>query len=61
MASTINISLASRAYDGTLPILRGQMQFPGFEFDITETEDVPACSPACSKDSMTFAKCRSAN
>jgi 4,5-dihydroxyphthalate decarboxylase len=41
MASPIKIRLASRAYDGTLPILRGQMGIPGFEFDITETEDVP--------------------
>jgi 4,5-dihydroxyphthalate decarboxylase len=41
MASTTRIRLASRAYDGTLPILRGQMKIPGFEFDITETEDVP--------------------
>ena len=29
-------------YDGLLPILRGQMRIPGFELDITETEDVPA-------------------
>ena len=41
MAATVKIRLASRAYDGTLPILRGQMTIPGFEFDITETEDVP--------------------
>ncbi len=41
MASPIKVKLASRAYDGTLPILRGQMGIPGFEFDITETEDVP--------------------
>jgi 4,5-dihydroxyphthalate decarboxylase len=41
MASPIKIRLASRAYDGTLPILRSQMGIPGFEFDITETEDVP--------------------
>jgi 4,5-dihydroxyphthalate decarboxylase len=41
MASPIKISLASRAYDGVLPVLRGQMKIPGFEFDITETEDVP--------------------
>jgi len=41
MASPIKIRLASRAYDGTLPILRGQMGIPRFEFDITETEDVP--------------------
>ncbi len=40
MAST-RIRLASRAYDGVLPILRGQMAIPGFAFDITETEDVP--------------------
>jgi 4,5-dihydroxyphthalate decarboxylase len=41
MASPTKIRLASRAYDGVLPILRGQMKIPGFEFDITETEDVP--------------------
>src|SRR6185503_3815201 len=41
MASPVKIRLASRAYDGTLPILRGQMTIPGFEFEITETEDVP--------------------
>ena len=41
MAPPIKIRLASRAYDGTLPILRGQKSIPGFEFDITETEDVP--------------------
>jgi 4,5-dihydroxyphthalate decarboxylase len=41
MASPIKIRLASRAYDGTLPILRGQLSIPGFAFDITETEDVP--------------------
>src|SRR5688572_18072316 len=41
MASLIKIRLASRAYDGTLPVLRGQMKIPGFEFNITETEDVP--------------------
>jgi 4,5-dihydroxyphthalate decarboxylase len=41
MASSTKIRLASRAYDGTLPILRGQMGIPGFEFEITETEDVP--------------------
>lgn len=41
MASPIHVRLASRAYDGVLPILRGQMKIPGFEFDITETEDVP--------------------
>jgi 4,5-dihydroxyphthalate decarboxylase len=41
MASPIKIRLASRAYDGVLPVLRGQMKIPGFEFDITETEDVP--------------------
>ncbi|MGZ8452770.1 MAG: hypothetical protein ACXWZE_11820 [Candidatus Binatia bacterium] len=41
MAETLKIRLASRAYDGVLPILRGQMRIPGFVFDITETEDVP--------------------
>ena len=41
MTSPTKISLASRAYDGVLPILRGQMKIPGFEFEIHETEDVP--------------------
>ena len=41
MAPPIKIRLASRAYDGTLPILRGQKSIPGFEFEVTETEDVP--------------------
>ena len=42
MVSPTKIRLASRAYDGTLPILRGQLGIPGYEFEITETEDVPA-------------------
>ena len=41
MAASTKIRLASRAYDGVLPILRGQMTIPGFEFQITETDDVP--------------------
>ena len=41
MASPVKIRLASRAYDGVLPILRGQLTLPGFEFEIVETEDVP--------------------
>ena len=41
MAAPLRIRLASRAYDGTLPILRGQLKIPGVEFDFTETEDVP--------------------
>lgn len=41
MAVPVKIRLASRAYDGVLPILRGQLTVPGFEFDVTETEDVP--------------------
>ena len=41
MAAPTKIRLASRAYDGVLPILRGQMTIPGFEFEVTETEDVP--------------------
>jgi 4,5-dihydroxyphthalate decarboxylase len=41
MSSPTKLRLACRAYDGTLPILRGQLKLPGFEFDITETEDVP--------------------
>src|ERR671910_1709950 len=40
MASTTTLRLASRTYDGTLPILRGQMQVPGFDLTITETTDV---------------------
>jgi 4,5-dihydroxyphthalate decarboxylase len=40
MASPTKIRLASRCYDGVLPILRGQMRIPGFDFDIIETEDV---------------------
>jgi len=36
-----SIRLASRAYDGVLPILRGQMTIPGFQLEIVETEDVP--------------------
>lgn len=40
MAAPVKINLASRAYDGTLPILRGQIGIEGFEFKITETEDV---------------------
>ena len=39
MADT-NIKLASRTYDGILPILRGQMQIPGFHLEIAETSDV---------------------
>src|SRR5262245_16235032 len=35
------IRLASRAYDGVMPILRGQLTIPGFQFEISETEDVP--------------------
>jgi 4,5-dihydroxyphthalate decarboxylase len=42
MASPITIKLACRAYDGILPILRGQAGIPGFDLDIIETEDVPA-------------------
>jgi 4,5-dihydroxyphthalate decarboxylase len=34
------IRLASRTYDGTLPILRGQLQVPGFDLHITEGSDV---------------------
>lgn len=41
MAAPIKIKLASRAYDGVLPILRGRMTTPGFEFEVIETEDVP--------------------
>ena len=40
MASSTTIRLASRAYDGTLPILLGQKQIPGFDLQITETSDV---------------------
>lgn len=42
MDSAVKIRLACRAYDGVLPILRGQAKIPGFDFDIVETEDVPA-------------------
>lgn len=42
MGALTKLRLASRAYDGVLPILRGAMGIPGFEFEITETEDVPA-------------------
>jgi 4,5-dihydroxyphthalate decarboxylase len=42
MASTITNRLASRTYDGTLPILRGQMQVPTFNLDIAEMSDVAA-------------------
>jgi 4,5-dihydroxyphthalate decarboxylase len=42
MASPLKIKLASRTYDGVLPILRGQMKLPGIDFEIRETEDVPA-------------------
>ena len=41
MPLSTKIRLAGRAYDGTLPILRGQMKLPGFDLEITETEDVP--------------------
>ena len=41
MAVPTKIRLATRAYDGVLPILRRQLGIPGVEFDITETEDVP--------------------
>ena len=41
MVAPVKIKLASRAYDGTLPILRGHIGIDGFEFEITETEDVP--------------------
>ena len=37
----VKLRLASRAYDGVLPILRGQLKIPNIDFDITETEDVP--------------------
>jgi 4,5-dihydroxyphthalate decarboxylase len=41
MPSPTKIRLAGRLYDGTLPILRGQMRLSGFDLEITETEDVP--------------------
>lgn len=41
MAANATLRLASRAYDGVLPILRGELKIPGFTFDITETDDVP--------------------
>ncbi|HEY7316140.1 MAG TPA: PhnD/SsuA/transferrin family substrate-binding protein [Candidatus Binatia bacterium] len=42
MAFPLKIKLASRAYDGVLPILRQQIGIAGFVFEIVETEDVPA-------------------
>ncbi len=41
MAAPTKIKLASRAYDGVLPILSGRMTIPGFDFEVVETEDVP--------------------
>ena len=41
MASPVRIKLATRSYDGVLPILRGQLRVPGFELEIIETENVP--------------------
>jgi 4,5-dihydroxyphthalate decarboxylase len=35
MVDSYRIKLVSRAYDGVLPIVRGQMKIPGVEFDIT--------------------------
>ncbi|HTN70677.1 MAG TPA: hypothetical protein VMO00_06265, partial [Methylomirabilota bacterium] len=49
MAAPTKIRLASRTYDGVLPILRGQMRVPGFEFEIAETEDVPGMFAAMFK------------
>lgn len=40
MAGFSKLKLASRAYDGVLPILRGQMKIPGVELEIVESEDV---------------------
>ena len=42
MTPAVKIKFACRPYDGVLPILRGQTGIPGFDFDIVETEDVPA-------------------
>lgn len=56
MFSATKIRLASRAYDGTLPILRGQMKIPGFEFEITETEDVPGMFAAMFKGQYDVAE-----
>jgi 4,5-dihydroxyphthalate decarboxylase len=42
MTSPVKIKFASRTYDGLLPVLRRQLRLPGFDLDITETEDVPA-------------------
>jgi 4,5-dihydroxyphthalate decarboxylase len=41
MAAPTKIKLASRAYDGVLPILSGRMTIAGFDFEVVETEDVP--------------------
>ena len=40
MPALPKIRLATRAYDGTLPILRRRLGVPGFELDLTETDDV---------------------
>jgi 4,5-dihydroxyphthalate decarboxylase len=42
MSSLTKIRLACRTYDGALPILRGEMRLPEFQFDFSETDDVPA-------------------
>jgi 4,5-dihydroxyphthalate decarboxylase len=42
MPSSAKIRLACRAYDGALPILRGEMRLPAFDFDFIESDDVPA-------------------
>jgi 4,5-dihydroxyphthalate decarboxylase len=41
MPLPVKVKLASRTYDGTLPILRGQIGIEGFQLDTTETDDVP--------------------
>ncbi|MDH3443582.1 MAG: PhnD/SsuA/transferrin family substrate-binding protein [Deltaproteobacteria bacterium] len=40
MSPPAKIRFASRAYDGVLPILHGQLKIPGVELEITEMEDV---------------------
>jgi 4,5-dihydroxyphthalate decarboxylase len=40
MAPPTKIRLASRCYDGVLPIVHGRMRIPGFDLDIIETENV---------------------
>ncbi len=40
MSHPAKIRLASRPYDGVLPILHGKLKIPGVELEVTEMEDV---------------------